>query len=656
MTSRIGPGRRALSTFLALALVASGLVSGVAAVLIGTVTPAAAATGPCNFSVTGGGSIVTTPAGDIVVGAVAGSSAVTFDCNTSSGAANIAEASLLDGVSTSTVSAISLADVGHLAAIAASTTDTGCPAGTAGSCSVGTITLPAPFAASDPNAVCPPNQAQINAGLFGCALAAVTSTDTPVSGAETIVAYASQTTPPQAPTIQPAQTTGVSGDKITISDATGATGTWWADAVAQIQAVLTGSAAPAVPSTCGAGGGYGDVPSSPTAIGGANGFLKVNWFASGSTTAIAGDATGVKISNDCYDGTTLYGPTLGGTIPVPAGLTLGGTYTVYLCELDGTPYGSNDANVTTDCGTPPVPGTTYIDASFTFTVEGAAAATATPSSGGIGTQVQVVATGLDPQGTAVEAYFTTGSNTTVTLGTVSVTGSAGTCGAVTAAGSVTCTVSVDATDTIGSNPIEIYQSAGGPTTNLAAQFTVTNISTQCTVTSTSCSVQQVLTFSVLPGTLSLSEATSAVSMSPITLDGVVQQSTGNLQQVAVNDSRGTLVGWTLTGQFLGEFVNATPTGNAVNNTICVELTCPTGVVGTAGGGFNWTPTILSTPTQATAGPATTGGMSTSTPATLCYAVAGGGGGITDCGAALSLGVPPSVTRGSYTAVLQLTVS
>jgi hypothetical protein len=99
----------------------------------------------------------------------------------------------------------------------------------------------------------------------------------------------------------------------------------------------------AAPTTCSTGGGYGNVPAP---------FLEVNWFAAASTTPIAGSAAGVSISNDCYDGTTLHGPVLSGTIPVPSTLTVGTTYKAYVCELNITPYPSNDANATTDCGPP----------------------------------------------------------------------------------------------------------------------------------------------------------------------------------------------------------------------------------------------------------------------------------------------------------------
>ena len=64
------------------------------------------------------------------------------------------------------------ADTSTVGDFTASATDTGCPAGTAGSCTEATFAVPATFsAAGDTAAQCPPSQAQINAGLFGCAIA-----------------------------------------------------------------------------------------------------------------------------------------------------------------------------------------------------------------------------------------------------------------------------------------------------------------------------------------------------------------------------------------------------------------------------------------------------------------------------------------------------
>jgi hypothetical protein len=132
----------------------------------------------------------------------------------------------------------------------------------------------------------------------------------------------------------------------------------------------------------------------------------VNWFASGSTTPIAGSAAGVTISNDCYNVTTLYAPVLGGTIPVPSTVTIGTTYTVYLCELNGTPYPSNDTSNATNCGTAPE-GENWIDASFTFTPT--AASTAAPTAAPTVTSVSPLAPALPKAGAGLRPTSSGGS-------------------------------------------------------------------------------------------------------------------------------------------------------------------------------------------------------------------------------------------------------
>lgn len=621
-----------------------------AAVALGTAPAAAATTAPCNFAVSGGGTAVTTAGGTVIVGAVAGSTEVTISCDTSSGAADAAEASLLAGVGTTAVSQTNEADLSTLTAITASSTATSCPAATAGQCSVGTFKVPASFSATDANAVCPPSAAQVDAGLFGCAVAVVTSSLAPLAGGEFVVEYAGQPTP-AAPTIKASLTTGLPGDSITLADATGATGYWWSNAIQQVQAATLGTTPTAAPAKCtGSGGGYGDLPTS---------FLAMQWVPT-SGSPVAGDVSNVAISNDCYNGTTLYAPELGGTTTVPSGLAAG-SYTVYLCETNGIPGSggtpvSNDANVGTDCPTPSVSGTTWIDASFTFTVEGAPTATASPASGGVGTTVTVSGTNFDPSGSTPTVAFTNGTPSPST----------GTCAAVTSTGTVSCSISVTSADTQGSNPIVVTQGSLTAT----ATFTVTAISTSCSIdtgssftTPTTCSIQQVLSLTVSGNTtigLTLSEGSAAVTLPALTLNGSNQLVTGSISTVQVNDSRGTLAGWTVTGEFSHDFANATPVGNANDNVIDVSSAGADGQVTVSGvSGFNWVPkvtAVTSRSTEVVAGGTTTTGLSTSSATPLCSAAAGGGGGKTNCSAGVNLTVPAWVAAGTYSATLQLTVS
>jgi hypothetical protein len=339
---------------------ALAMVAGLTLISIGSAsaasgTPHAAPPLPCNITVTGAGTAV--PGQTLIVGVVAGTTVVTFNCNTSSGAGIAAEASLLAAVGTSGVIPTTEADTSALGTFAPSATSTGCPAGTVGSCSIATFAVPATFATADANGVCPPTQAEINAGLFGCAIAVASTQLAPVTGAEYLIQYASQSTAPSPPSIQPLQTTGSEGSLINVADATGNTGYWWGSAVQAVQAAAAGTTPAIAPNSC-TGVGYGNAPGP---------YLADVWFVTGTSTAIGGGpASGVTISNDCYNGKTLCPPVLGGTITVPATVVAGTAYTVVLCEVNTTPYPSNDIHAATICG---AGAPSWIDASFSFTAK-----------------------------------------------------------------------------------------------------------------------------------------------------------------------------------------------------------------------------------------------------------------------------------------------
>lgn len=312
------------------------------------------------------------PSGALVTGAKAGSTRITIDCNVTSTATYALESSLLGGIGSTSVTAANEADIATLATFARSTTDTGCPAASAGLCTVATLIVPTSFVAKDSKAACPPTQAQINAGLFGCAIAVVNSALAPLPGGEFLITYAGQFLP-GAPTITATPLQGTTGTQISIADSKGTSNFWWGNAIEAVQAATLSTTPLAAPATCKSGGGYGNVPTS---------FLTVKWFSSPTVTPINASATGVAISNDCYDGATLNAPSLSGSITVPAGLALGTVYTVYVCELNATPYPSNDASAATHCGTAPA-GATWIDASFPFTTAAGALAQGAPTSGSV---------------------------------------------------------------------------------------------------------------------------------------------------------------------------------------------------------------------------------------------------------------------------------
>lgn len=337
-----------------LALVAGVALTSASDASAATPTANVASALPCTITVTGGGQLVTGTT--LIAGAVAGTTQIKFDCNASSSAAVVAEASLLAGLAASNVVPTAEADTSSLGTFTASSTDTGCPAGTAGSCTEATFAVPATFsAAGDVNAQCPPTQAQINDGIFGCAVAVANSSEQEIAGGEYLLQFANQTILPAAPTIAALQSGGSPGSLINVADAPGATGFWWGDAVQAIQALDAGTTAAVAPSSCATG--YGNVPSAD---------LEEAWYSGGSSVpAYAGSATGVTISNDCYSGTTLAGPVLGGTITVPSTVTAGSAYTVYLCEVNATPYPSNSTTSAAVCGTA---APSFIDASFTYNV------------------------------------------------------------------------------------------------------------------------------------------------------------------------------------------------------------------------------------------------------------------------------------------------
>ncbi len=366
--------RARFSSVFVVASVSVALIGGFTAVssAVASASSIARVSGPpCTVSVSAGtGAVV----GNVIAGVTAGTTKILFDCDASATAASnpafVAETSLLAGVVTTTVNQQSEADSGAISSFTLSGTDTNCPAATAGQCTLSTFTVPATFVATDAQAACAPTQNQINEGLWGCDIAVASSALTGISGAEYLLTFVTQATPPNAPTIATASS-GVPGSAIKVSDAPGATGYWWANAVQQSQAIALSTTPQAPPATCAATGGYGNVPTP---------FLAVNWFVAGTTVSIPGSAAGVTISNDCYDGTTLHAPVLGGTITVPSSLKLGTTYKAYLCELNLTGYPSNDPNALGDCG--PAPSNrTWIDASFSFTAALGPITQAAPTSG-----------------------------------------------------------------------------------------------------------------------------------------------------------------------------------------------------------------------------------------------------------------------------------
>jgi hypothetical protein len=194
---------------------------------------------------------------------------------------------------------------------------------------------------------------------------------------------------------------------------------------------------------------------------------------------------------------------------------------------------------------------------------------------------------------------------------------------------------------------------------------------------------------------------------PAVNNGQFDQALGQLNMVTIQDDRGSLTGWTVSGQLEGNFLNQNPKGPPVDNVIpadyltwdpSIALTTPgslpannqntpgcpdqtpapagfpacTGPSGTpaAGNAVGGAPvngtgpigvTNDSVPAEAFAGaPETLNNLQGSadvlcaTDLSLAGGAAGGGGSF-DCGAGLSLAVPPSVAAGDYRSILDITV-
>jgi hypothetical protein len=553
------------------------------------------------------------------------------------------------------------ADVSSLTPLTAAPSDTGCPEAHAGDCETETFTIPNPFAAGDTNAACPVSVPQENAGILGCGLAVVNNSLSPVS--EAIIFYgATLASPPTNPTLVANHSYLLPGDSVSLTG-----GGYWGNAIQDIQALELSTTPDASPTTCGVGGGYGDVP---TAL------LEAFWVpTTGSPTATS--ASTIDITNDCYNGTTLNGPSLTGSLTVPA--LAAGSYQVAVCEVN--PYialfasGANDsAGVCTGGASD----TTFTDAeSASITIGGGTTAVATPNNGSEGNTIGVAGTNFDPQGATPTIAFTAGG-----------TPDSGTCGAVQANGDVSCSITVGNTtnEPAGSDPIQITQGS----LNAQAAFSVNNLHLSCSILDnatetapTSCEPNQVITV-VVNGNpavgITISETNAFVVLTPITLDGANQPATGALNELTVDDDTGIQPGWTVTAAFeAASFACAATVGavitdcsgnvadtaipitnfgwapalNAANTTsdtaaggIVAGATVAPGAVGAVVGGF--TGDVNPSPGN----PDTTAG----TTQTLCSAAPGNSGGQTACDAGVTLEVPAYASAGTYSNTLDITLS
>lgn len=244
-----------------------------------------------------------------------------------------------------------------------------------------------------------------------------------------------------------------------------------------------------------------------------------------------------------------------------------------------------------------------------------------PDTGGLGTPVSISGTEFDPGATlSVVGFDSTGTTPTSDTGTATVDSHGGVTGSITINDAATAWVAVAEDD----NPLTEFA---------AAPFSLS--ANSCT--GSGCEISQTVVQQVNGTVLSQSQAASVINMTPITLDGTEQTSTGDLNDVTVVDGRGTLEGWSVTATL----TDLNDGSAAPNHTIPAT-------------NMTWTPTcdaVDGNASEVTAGSTTT--LHNTTAAALCTAAVGGGGGTYVADADLSLVVPSSIAAGTYTATLTL---
>jgi hypothetical protein len=292
-----------LAPFATACVVAGTMTGAIVAATAGTAAAAKPAASACLFN----GQSDTGLVKGITPGAVVTVTCTGLPANT---LVILAEASPLAGILPSS-EAIHEADAGALGTATSTSTGT-LPPGT-------TFKIPDPFKAGDPDAVCPPTQAQVNTGLVGCAVAVAELSGEDFGDA--LLQYTGQVEP-QAPTLSLGSASAHAGDQVTVANGAGP-GDWWGDATGTTQ-----------------------ISSSD---------IKVDGVQAGSTKASVGPATySITVSKK---GVVTPGPLnkepLSGSFTVPCGVA--GNQTVTVTEPNGSPQpGTISASAPLDV----LPGTT----------------------------------------------------------------------------------------------------------------------------------------------------------------------------------------------------------------------------------------------------------------------------------------------------------
>lgn len=147
----------------------------------------------------------------------------------------------------------------------------------------------------------------------------------------------------------------------------------------------------------------------------------------------------------------------------------------------------------------------------------------------------------------------------------------------------------------------------------------------------------------LSGSLSISAPASASLSGSVAPGSVI---TGNLGTTTVEDTRGSLLGWTVTAVTDGDLRTA---GNAATISLGTSA---------VGGPLNWaTGTIIATSGSLSGVSAGAGGsLNPASPITVAVAALGAGGGTYTYNPTLALTVPVGAVPGAYSAVITQTVS
>lgn len=258
---------------------------------------------------------------------------------------------------------------------------------------------------------------------------------------------------------------------------------------------------------------------------------------------------------------------------------------------------------------------------------------AAPATAVLGHSITVTGSMWDP-GTSGSTPPSANPTVTVAAGTSSTTVSPDANGAFSVNLTVNDPAATQITATSGAS--------GWLLTAAPSAFSYVALADSCIVVSPTpgnCQLFQDVNLQVTGGDLSMEKDPGIVLMSPITLNGTDQTSTGNVRQVDVTDARGSSAGWTLNAS-----LNDLTTGGGVNPNTTL-----------AASSFTWDPDCVTTSGGATVTAGTSTNLSNSDQV-FCQTASGQGGGIFSANSPLSVPVPATQAAGLYVGILTLTLS